>query len=92
MNIITYAAAKAQGLKRYCTGKTCRAGHMAERYVSTRTCVECAHKGWRRVRGQLGHDIVTVRLRVPSGQLPERVTWWTERVQALTDKYFEPKP
>jgi len=92
MNTVTYAAAKAQGLKRYYTGKTCRAGHMAERYVLTRNCVECDRKNWRAVRSQLGHDIVTVRLRVPSGQLPERVQWWTERVQALTDQYFAPKP
>jgi len=92
MNIITRTQAKAQGLKRYYTGKTCRAGHVAERYVATASCVECAHKGWRAVRGQLGHDVVTVRLRVPSGELPERVAYWTERVQALTDQYFTPKP
>lgn len=90
MNIITRAQAKAQGLKRYHTGKTCRAGHMAERYVATASCVDCAHKGWRAVRSRLGHDVVTVRLRVPAGTVPERVAYWAERVQALTDQYFAP--
>ena len=54
MKITTHAEAKAGGLKRYFTGRTCRAGHIAERYVSTRNCVECAHKGWRAVRSRLG--------------------------------------
>jgi hypothetical protein len=88
MMTITYAQAKAQGLKRYRTGKTCRAGHMAERYVLTRNCVECDRKNWRAVRDQLGHNIVTAKLRVPTGQLPERIAFWLERVQQLTDKYF----
>jgi hypothetical protein len=92
MMTVTYAQAKAGGLKRYYTGKTCRAGHLAERYVSTRNCVECAHKTWRAVRGQLGHEILTLRVRVPARQLPERLAWWAERVQALTDQYFAPKP
>lgn len=39
--IITRAEAKAQGLKRYFTGKPCKHGHVAERYLSTGQCVEC---------------------------------------------------
>jgi hypothetical protein len=65
MMTITHADAKAKGLKRYFTGKTCRAGHIAERYASTRNCVECARPIWRSVRHRLGHEIVTVKLRVP---------------------------
>ena len=30
------------GAARYFTGRPCRRGHVAERYASTRTCVECA--------------------------------------------------
>jgi hypothetical protein len=33
--------AKALGLKFYCTGKPCSRGHVADRYVSTKQCVEC---------------------------------------------------
>ena len=39
--IITRAEAKARGLKRYFTGKSCRYGHIAERYVSGATCCAC---------------------------------------------------
>lgn len=45
MKIISLAEAKALGLKRYFTGKSCkRAGHVAERYVGA-GCVECAAAG-----------------------------------------------
>ena len=33
----------AAGLKRYCTGKPCRLGHVAERKVHNRHCVACAN-------------------------------------------------
>lgn len=39
--IITRAQAKLRGLDRYFTGKACVNGHVAERYVSQYTCVEC---------------------------------------------------
>ena len=39
--LITLAEAKAQGLKRYYTGKPCKHGHMDERYVSAHACVTC---------------------------------------------------
>ena len=39
--IISRSEAKALGLKEYYTGKPCKHGHIAERYVSTRQCVEC---------------------------------------------------
>lgn len=34
--------AKASGSQTYITGKYCKRGHMAERFVSTYTCVECS--------------------------------------------------
>jgi hypothetical protein len=33
--------AKALGLKRYFTGKPCKYGHVADRYVCSSTCSEC---------------------------------------------------
>ena len=33
--------AKAQGLEKYNTGKLCRNGHMADRYVLNGNCIEC---------------------------------------------------
>jgi 5-methylcytosine-specific restriction endonuclease McrA len=38
---ISMAAAKAAGLIRYFTGKACKRGHVAERFVGNRECVEC---------------------------------------------------
>ncbi|QJB22030.1 endonuclease VII [Xanthomonas phage FoX5] len=40
--VISRAEAKAQGLKRYFTGKPCPNGHLLERHVSSGGCVECA--------------------------------------------------
>lgn len=34
--------AKANGSNTYATGKECKRGHIAERFVSTYTCVECS--------------------------------------------------
>lgn len=39
--IITIRAAEAVGLKHYFTGKPCKFGHLAPRYVSTGRCVPC---------------------------------------------------
>lgn len=41
MNIITREQAKDLGLKRYYTGQECSKGHLCERYVNNRKCVEC---------------------------------------------------
>ena len=41
MQIIICKEAKAQGLKRYFTGKPCKYGHIAERYCSDSYCVAC---------------------------------------------------
>ena len=38
---ISRAEAAQCGLSRFYTGKSCRAGHVAERYVGNRQCVVC---------------------------------------------------
>jgi hypothetical protein len=40
-NIISRDEARAVGLKRYFTGKPCKYGHVAERWVANHECVEC---------------------------------------------------
>lgn len=42
--VVTRAEAKARGLIRYFTGKPCKHGHVAERYVSTGFCMRCSHQ------------------------------------------------
>jgi DNA-binding XRE family transcriptional regulator len=39
--MLTRDEAIAAGLKRYETGKPCKHGHIAPRFVCTRSCVEC---------------------------------------------------
>jgi hypothetical protein len=39
--IITLAEARSKGLTRYFSGKSCKQGHISERYVSTHNCLEC---------------------------------------------------
>jgi hypothetical protein len=41
--LIARADAQAKGLPRYFTGVACRHGHLAERYVASKTCCECAN-------------------------------------------------
>ena len=41
MDIISRKEAKQKNLKRYFTGKPCLRNHIAERLVSTKSCVEC---------------------------------------------------
>lgn len=39
--IISYSKAKSAGLKTYFTGKPCKYGHICQRYVSSKGCLEC---------------------------------------------------
>lgn len=41
--MISRADAQANNLPRYFTGVICKHGHVAERYVASKTCVECAN-------------------------------------------------
>jgi len=41
MELISKQEAKAQGLKRYFTGKPCKNGHVSERFTSNGHCVQC---------------------------------------------------
>lgn len=41
MTPISRRDARRKGLKRYYTGNPCHQGHHAERYISTKVCVEC---------------------------------------------------
>src|SRR5579859_5390600 len=47
MNVITRQEAMVAGLKRYYTGVACKRGHISERQVASRDCVECALENQR---------------------------------------------
>lgn len=48
VKIVTRMEAAKSGLNRFFTGKPCRNGHIAERYVINGTCVECANNSAKR--------------------------------------------
>lgn len=68
--IISRAAAKAQGLRRFYTGLPCRHGHVCERYVRDGKCAECVGA------------LAAVRSRRWSALNPEKVKAATERWRA----------
>ncbi len=41
MTLLSRKDAKSIGVKRFFTGKPCIRGHIAERFVSTNSCIEC---------------------------------------------------
>lgn len=47
MEIISSPDARRRGLKRYFTGRPCKYGHLAERWISTNGCVECTRDNAR---------------------------------------------
>lgn len=48
--IVTRAEARASGERLFFTGRKCRHGHIAQRYVAQRLCVECARIAAQRQR------------------------------------------
>lgn len=48
--IIFFSEAKRLGKSRYFTGKKCSKGHLSERHVANRTCVECQNESHRQKR------------------------------------------
>ena len=60
--IISYADAKAAGLDRYFTGVPCSRGHIGERRVSSRTCVECSNE-YQRDRIKRYPELVRTQLK-----------------------------
>jgi hypothetical protein len=65
MDIITRADARAQGLKRFFTGKPCMHGHVQPRYVVSGSCMHCSSPTWRRAYAQTGGTMLRIFVRVP---------------------------
>ena len=53
LQIISRQDAASKNLKHYFTGKVCTNGHLSERLVSTRSCIEC-----QRLDGQARRDAI----------------------------------
>src|ERR1035437_10244742 len=60
MDIISRKEAKEQGLKRYYTGESCLHGHVVERFISNRRCVQCvkeSSKKWKKENPEHNKEI-----------------------------------
>ena len=60
-NIISRKEAQQLGLKRYFTGKPCPHGHISERHVCNKMCIECTNKSNYKRRGHKPRDDVSYR-------------------------------
>jgi len=72
---LSYAEAVDAGLTRYLTGKPCKHGHISERVVSTRACVECERERTRRWNKENKHVRDSYR-----EDNQERIRDWTREV------------
>ena len=68
---ISRSEARAAGLLTYFTGKPCRHGHLADRYVSCWICVECRRESNEALAAS-GEQAERDRQRMASGERPER--------------------
>lgn len=87
----TIAEAKASGQKRYFTGEPCPHGHVAERFVTSRNCVECARLRAARIRAEMP-DVVRARARAWRERHPEAArasdrASWRRRYEANAEKF-----
>jgi hypothetical protein len=53
MRVSSWSEAKKLGNKRYFTGKSCKHGHVAERFTCNRECVECDRLRRNRRKGKV---------------------------------------
>lgn len=90
--IIKRAAAQASGLKRYFTGKPCKHGHVAERQVSDKQCLDCKRAYKQSPEGKAVSEawMRAWRERNPEKNKATRRVWYeknAERVRAKGRSY-----
>ena len=68
---ISRSEARAAGLLTYLTGKPCRRGHLAGRYVSCGNCVECQREN-DEARAASGEQAERHRQRMAAGEIGEK--------------------
>lgn len=88
--VITREDAYRSGQQRFFTGKPCKQGHLAQRYVSTGSCVECMTRYALR-RHPFRKDLVPYvcpKLWVPTGTTLEQYTALETYLQTCVDTFF----
>lgn len=81
--LISRESASDQHLAKFFTGKACKRGHVAERYVSTGNCCECL--------GRYRKDKLLTEIRVAQGELIGSVTYQflTPEQIAVLDQFVQ---
>jgi hypothetical protein len=81
-NIIGRDEARALGLKRFFTGKPCKRGHIAERYIGSGRCVQCDRTLTREhARKRRAAD--------PEGYRSRRAAQWAANRQKILERQRE---
>lgn len=84
-NLLSRSEARASDLKRYYTGKSCKHGHRAERFVSTGACCSCNHGGKPPDPPEVRHSAP----RESPKRQPHNDLQWTDDIRArLIDEYI----
>jgi hypothetical protein len=89
--LISREAAYTQGLTRFYTGKPCKQGHIAQRYVSGGACVDCMGKFAPR-RHPFRKDLaayVCPKLWVPVNTTPEQFAALETYLATCIDAFFK---
>lgn len=77
--LVNKAEAIAQGLKRFYSGKRCKRGHMAERFLSSGGCVECSrlsYKNWNERNPGQAADLRQARYERSKEKVSAQVKQW----------------
>jgi hypothetical protein len=83
--IISRKEAIRSGLKRYFTGKPCKRGHIAERFVSGQRCLGCAQE-WRKANAERLADIQSAwRARNPDKVRELQRAWKAANAQRVAE-------
>jgi hypothetical protein len=89
--IISRDQAFREGKRRFYTGKPCKQGHIAPRYVSTGACTECMNKFVLR-RHPFRKDLapyICPKLWVPNDATPEEFAGLETYLASCIDAYFK---
>ena len=101
---MTRSEALAAGKSTYWTGKPCKHGHVAERYVASKTCCQCSNANANKAKlndrakyvassvawGRANPDRLAEYQRRKNAQRPAQRNFWTANYRSAKDKRMPP--
>ena len=92
MDIISKKEAKVLGLKRYYTGESCLHGHVVERFISNRRCVQCvkeSSKKWKKENPEHNKEINEKWAKENPEYLSEYHKEWYQKNPEYNQNYYQ---